>query len=174
MIAVAVGLSLAITIIAASHGIDTEVRSQLDPLSSNGNFQQNIDTIHSVLGQTRDLLTKLSIGFTAALVGLITWVTMGQRRRDIGIALQQGEHRSTVIMELLGEALILCFIGGFVGVVLGYMLCNVIHTQLSLLPLNVDPNDIPPIFLATILLSFVVTGMIATYLANQRDTSVSL
>ena len=112
IIAVAVGVSLSIAIIAASNGIDDEVRKQLDPLSSAGNFAGNINTIHGVLSQTRDLLTKLSIGFTAALVGLITWVTMQQRRRDIGIALQQGEHRSTVIMELLGEALLLCMVGG--------------------------------------------------------------
>jgi hypothetical protein len=175
-IAVAVGVSIAIAIIAASNGINTKISDLLPSQSAAGPDGQTIDipTIHEVLVETRDLLTRLAIGFTAVLVGLITWVTMGQRRRDIGIALQQGEHRSTIIWELLGEALILCVVGGILGIILGVLLCNILQSQIPLLPLQPGLSDMLGIFPVTTLLSFGVTGIVAAFLISRRDTSVSL
>jgi ABC-type lipoprotein release transport system permease subunit len=175
-VAVAVGVSIAIAIIAASNGINTKISDLLPSQSDSGFGGQTIDlpTIHAVLVQTRDLLTRLAIGFTAVLVGLITWVTMGQRRRDIGIALQQGEHRSTIIWELLGEALILCVVGGILGIILGMLLCNVLQSQIPLLPLQPSLSDMLGIFPVTTLLSFGVTGIVAAFLISRRDTSVGL
>lgn len=176
VIAVAVGVSIAIAIIAASNGIDSKITDLLPSQSDANAASQSIDipTIHAVLVETRNLLTNLAIGFTAMLVGLITWVTMQQRRRDIGIALQQGEHRSTVIGELLGEALVLCFIGGLVGIALGIVLCQALQSQLTLLPLKPTVGGIIGIFPFTTLLSFAVTGIVAAFLVSRRDTSVTL
>ncbi|HKD76533.1 MAG TPA: FtsX-like permease family protein [Ktedonobacterales bacterium] len=175
-VAVAVGVSIAIAIIAASNGINTKISDLLPSQSAPGPDGQAIDipTIHEVLVETRDLLTRLAIGFTAVLVGLITWVTMGQRRRDIGIALQQGEHRSTIIWELLGEALILCVVGGILGIILGVLLCNILQSQIPLLPLQPSVSDMLGIFPVTTLLSFGVTGIVAAFLISRRDTSVGL
>ncbi|SRR5579884_1535446 len=175
-VAVAVGVSIAIAIIAASNGINTKINDLLPSQSVPNPDGQTIDipTIHEVLVETRDLLTRLAIGFTAVLVGLITWVTMGQRRRDIGIALQQGEHRSTIIWELLGEELILCIVGGVLGIILGMLLCDVLQSQIPLLPLQPSLGDMLGIFPITTLLSFGVTGIVAAFLISRRDTSVGL
>lgn len=174
--AVAVGVAVAIAIIAASDGINTKVT---DLLSTHGQvdlsqYGVDVPTIHQVLLQTRDLLTKLAIAFTAALVGLVTWTTMGQRRREIGIYVQQGFHRGEIITEMLGESLCLCVVGGVAGVALGVVLCGLIHGQIPLLPMNPQPSGVLVIFPSTTLLSFTATASIAAFFVRLRDISVGL
>src|SRR6266566_8437523 len=84
---VAVGVGFAIAIIAASNGIEREINILIGT-HSKAEFNAlgiDVDSLRLVLSQTRNLLTNLAIGFTAALAFIATWVTMGQRRRDIGI-----------------------------------------------------------------------------------------
>ena len=185
VLAVAIGVGLAIAIIAASSGIQTKVNTLIQP-AANGAFPPgdagapanasggiDINTIHDVLVQTRDLLTRLAIGFTAMLVGIVTWVTMGQRRREIAIDRRQGEHRSDIIVGLLGETLLLCIVGGVVGIVFGYLLCAILGAQVPLLPLQPTPDGIIAIFPWTTLLSFAATAAVATFYAARPDADVS-
>jgi hypothetical protein len=69
---VAVGVALALAIIAASRGVDDKVSSLLDirPVPP----QIDLAEINRVLDQTSSLLTKLAFAFTAALVGTVTWL----------------------------------------------------------------------------------------------------
>ena len=178
--AVAIGVGIAIAIIAASTGIEQKVNTLLTGNGTNNSDASlkaagvDIDTIHNVLIQTRDLLTKLAIGFTAALVGLVTWVTMGQRRREIGIYKMQGTYRRDIMFELLGESLILCTLGGILGVILGYSMCSFIGAQLPLLPMTPSIDGVIVIFPSATLLSFAATAVIAAFFVRNSDVSVGL
>lgn len=174
VLAVAVGVAIAIAIIAASNGINTKISSLLDGHGDLSGAGVDLGTVHSVLVETRDLLTKLAIGFTAALVGLVTWVTMSQRRREIGIARQQGQYIEAVISVLLAESFALCFLGGIGGIILGNVLCGIIQQQLPLLPVQPSAEGIATIFPTTTLLSFGATGLIAAFFASKRDVRVTL
>ncbi len=179
--AVAVGVALSIAIIAAGDGVQSAITNFLGaadtgqacphPPLPNG---LDICQIQQVLDNTQSLLIKLGVAFTAALVGLITWVTMGQRRRDIAIRMQQGEHRVDVITDLVTESLILCVAGGFVGVILGNIICNTLSGALKPLTLPVNPSSVVSIFPTTTILSFAATAVIAIYYATRRDSSVGL
>src|SRR4051812_42221501 len=72
---VAIGVALALAIIAASRGVEVRVTRllEIDPAPPEIQF----DEIDRVLTQTRDLLIKLAFGFTAALVGAVTWMSIG-------------------------------------------------------------------------------------------------
>ena len=172
----AVGIAIAIAIIGAANGLQTAINNILTP--SNGfdpnQFGINASTISQVLAQTQSLLTKLSIGFTAAIVGLVTWISTGQRRRSISLQVQQGQRRNDLIVELLGESLILCVAGGLVGVILGYMLCGIIGVFVTSFTISPDGAGILAIFPATTVLAFGVTGLIVSYYATHTDTRQSL
>ncbi|HEU5442000.1 MAG TPA: ABC transporter permease [Ktedonobacterales bacterium] len=179
VIAVLVGIAIAIAIIAASNGIEHKINELLqtnspDESQSLRRAGVNLDDIQAVLSTTRDLLTKLAIGFTAALVGLVTWVNTSQRRRAIGISMQQGQHREEVIVELLGESLILCSIGGILGVVTGNALCAFVNHESPLLPMQPGVGDVLAIFPATTLLAFAVTAVIAFIFSRFVDVAPAL
>jgi hypothetical protein len=160
---VAVGVALALAIIAASRGVDDKVSGLLDirPMPP----QIDLAEINRVLDQTRSLLTKLAFAFTAALVGTVTWLSIGRRRREIGIKRQYGLHVWEILAELWTEATILCVAGGLAGVALGYVLCNRLHHALPSLPMRSERGDILLVFPVVVVLSFGATAAVASYFA---------
>lgn len=175
--AVAIGVAIAIAIIAASNGIDVKINSLLgvngpghaDRLRQEG---INISDIQSVLRDTSGLLTRLSIGFTAALVGLVTWVTTSQRRRDIGIDRMRGAHTESVIGEMVGESFFLCIIGGLVGVGAGLLLCYLLGQAVPLLPLKPTAQEVVVIFPMTTFAAFAITAVIAAIFAKKATVDM--
>lgn len=176
---VAIGVCAAISIIAASNGIEykinallnTSVPGQSAALKAAG---VNLDDIHAVLRTTRSLLSKLAIGFTAASVGMVTLMTLRQRRRNIGIARQEGQHQEEVVAVLLGESLVLCLVGGGFGVISGIVLCAFENHMSSLLPMRLGVPDVLAIFPATTLLAFLITVVIALILTKYVNVSPDL
>jgi hypothetical protein len=160
---VAVGVALAIAIIAAATGIQNKIGQQAPQLQ---------DTLTPILQDSKALMTKLAIGFTAALVGLVTWINMTQRRREIGINVQHGEHRESIIFEFMAESLVLCVIGGVAGVVTGLLLCHVVQTVN--LPMQPTTASVLALFPTTVLLTFGVTAVLATVFARKATVDTSL
>jgi predicted lysophospholipase L1 biosynthesis ABC-type transport system permease subunit len=160
---VAIGVALALAIIAASRGVDDKVSVLLDidPMPPQIDFAE----IDRVLDQTRGLLTKLAFAFTAALVGTVTWLSIGRRRREIGIKRQYGLHVWEILAELWTEATILCLVGGLTGVGLGYLLCNRLHAALPSLPMQPERGDVFLVFPVVVVLSFAATAAVASYFA---------
>jgi hypothetical protein len=182
--AVAMGVTISIAIIGAGDGVQKAVSDFLGGIPNHGDLSQascqdpntGLDPcrIQLILDHTQSLLVRLAIIFTAALVALITWITMGQRRRDIGIAISNGQRRGDVITELVVEALILCTVGGIVGVILGDITCSALTNALNPLTLPFKTSDVMWLFPITTLLSFGATAVVAVYYASKPDTSVGL
>ncbi len=174
--AVAVGIALAIAIIAASEGIDTRVTALLDVPSAVDlrAVGINVAAVHEILTQTRNLLTKLAIALTAALVGWVTWGSMEQRRRAIALKIREGQRMGEAIAELVGESLVLCLVGGLVGVVFGRLLCALIRRQLPALPMSPSVRGALAIFPTTTALAFLVTTAIAIYFVVRQNPEPAL
>lgn len=170
VLSVAAGVALAIAIIAASNGVDDKVNSLLHvgPLPP----QIHINDIQKVLDQTRDILTKLAFTFSAVLVGMVTWVTMNPRRREIGIARQHGLHISEVLIELLIEATALCLVGGVVGIGLGSLLSHGVQQVIPLLPMHPKMQDMLSVCPVVTILSIIATTMVASYFAIRTYTDI--
>ena len=91
---------------------DFEIRNQADFLAT--------------LGETTKVFTYLLAGIAAVslLVGgigimNIMLVSVTERTREVGIRKALGATRRTVLMQFLIEAIVLCLLGGIIGVALG-------------------------------------------------------
>ena len=95
----------------------------------------------SIMGQINDMTEGIRIGalvisiiaLLAAGVGImnIMLVSVTERTREIGIRKAVGARRKTILMQFLIEAIILCAIGGLIGIGLGIGLGNLAGSFLS-------------------------------------------
>jgi putative ABC transport system permease protein len=121
---------------------DFEIRNQADFLST--------------LGETTKVFTALLAGIAAVslLVGgigimNIMLVSVTERTREVGIRKALGATRKTVLMQFLIEAVVLCLLGGMIGILLGV---GIAWTLKSLLQWNTTVS------LASVLLAFIFSA----------------
>jgi putative ABC transport system permease protein len=86
----------------------------------------------------------------------IMLVSVSERTREIGLRKAVGARKSSIMTQFLVEAVVLCFIGGFVGIGFGQLLTNGIAKMNPML----DKTYIP--FWA-ILLSFGFSGFVGIF-----------
>jgi putative ABC transport system permease protein len=91
---------------------DFQIRNQMDVLAT---LQQTTDTFKYLLA---------GIAAVSLLVGgigimNIMLVSVTERTREIGVRKALGATRFNILFQFLVEALVLCLLGGFIGVVLG-------------------------------------------------------
>ncbi|MBI2417990.1 MAG: ABC transporter permease [Ignavibacteriales bacterium] len=90
----------------------------------------------SMISQVNDITSGIKIGalavsiiaLLAAGVGImnIMLVSVTERTKEIGIRKAVGAKRSHILMQFLFEAVLLCFFGGIIGIVLGVGLGNLV------------------------------------------------
>lgn len=88
-------------------------------------FLTNSDTIRSSITSTTQTLTVLisSIAVISLIVGgigvmNIMLVSVTERTREIGVRIAVGARRSDIVAQFLTEAVLVCLLGGLLGVML--------------------------------------------------------
>jgi putative ABC transport system permease protein len=113
---------------------DFQIRNQTDILST---FQQTTQTFGFLLA---------GIAAVSLLVGgigimNIMLVSVTERTREIGVRKALGATRRNILLQFLVEALVLCLVGGSVGVLLGSMgalvLSKVAHWNTAISPFSI-------------------------------------
>ena len=106
---------------------DFNVRNLAEFMSARSAAQQ---TLSSLLGATS------AISLVVGGIGImnIMLVSVTERTREIGLRKALGARASTIRMQFLLEAVVLCNIGGVVGVVAGFALGNVVALFTSFQP----------------------------------------
>ena len=103
------------------------------------NQADQLETISNVTGTLTILLG--SIGGISLLVGgigimNIMLVSVTERTREIGLRKAVGAHNSDILLQFLIEALVLCVLGGLIGIGISYGLAYGL-SQLSFMPFGI-------------------------------------
>ncbi len=123
------------------------------------NFEINEqETLRATIEPIKNAIYGIGIGLTALalLVGgigvmNIMFVTVRERTREIGIRKAVGARRISILMQFLVEAIVICMVGGLIGVGLAFPLSMLIG---AVLPASLDMN--------TVIMAFIICVAIGT------------
>jgi putative ABC transport system permease protein len=115
-----------------------------------------------------------SIALLAAGIGImnIMLVSVTERTREIGIRRAVGARKRNIMAQFIMEAVVLCEVGGFIGVVLGVLGGNATALFLKLAP--VIPVDWAVIGLVICSAVGIIFGTYPAYKAANLDPIESL
>lgn len=106
---------------------------QLKPTEANNFAMNNLSLLTGILDNVFEVisLVGLVIGIFAILIGVfsvanIMFVSVKERTNIIGIKKALGAKRYIILLEFLVESVILCIIGGFLGLVLVQIIVKVL------------------------------------------------
>lgn len=132
-----------------------------------------ITTINQIVStqiETNNLMKKISLIFLVIimLVGAITignymWANVEERRREIGILITVGAKKSSIYRLFLSKSMVLGFVGGITGYILGTLSALVLGPQLA--GLNVYPV---PIYLLFSIIIAVIISLLGSILPVYR------
>ncbi|UQZ91172.1 macrolide ABC transporter permease/ATP-binding protein MacB [Deltaproteobacteria bacterium Smac51] len=98
-------------------------------------FTQNTDSIKKTIESTSQTMTILisSIAFISLVVGgigvmNIMLVSVTERTREIGVRMAIGARRFNIMEQFLIEAVVICMIGGFMGILGSYLVGFIFNT----------------------------------------------
>jgi len=118
--------------VSEATGLMRNVRGQRLGEADNFEIMKSDAVANSVISNISYVtLGATLIGFITlfgAAIGLmnIMLVSVTERTREIGVSKALGARKSTVRMQFLVEAIVICQLGGLLGIVLGIMIGNLV------------------------------------------------
>jgi putative ABC transport system permease protein len=136
-----------------------------------------VNSIFSTLRGAGDLISAFSILVGLFSIGLIMYITVRERTKEIGIQKSLGASKGFILYQFLVEAVIVCVIGGAIGMVGVYGLTEYVQhlVEQNDLPftIRVTQSEISFGTLITLVMGL-LAGSIPAYLASSVDPVVAL
>ena len=128
-------------------------------------FETTYNSIKLAIGGTGIFITVLSLIVGGIGIMNIMFVSVRERTREIGIRKAIGATRSVILSQFLIEAVLICLIGGLIGLGLAYGLSFAIS--------KIFPSEMPiSLAILAVILSLVVgiiSGLVPSYRAAKLD-----
>ncbi len=138
-------------------------------------FMINTDSIRETIETTTGTLTLLvaSIAFIALMVGgigvmNIMLVSVSERTHEIGMRMAVGARKSDIAQQFLIEAILVCLVGGLIGILLALTLGITLNSLISTFQLRFSTN--------TMILAFscaTLIGLVFGYFPAKRAANLA-
>ena len=128
-------------------------------------FQTQYNAIKLAIGGTGIFITVLSLVVGGIGIMNIMFVSVKERTREIGIRKAIGATRNVILSQFLIEAVLICLIGGLIGLGLAYMLSFVISKFLP----STMPLSLTIIAVLLSLLVGIISGLVPSFKAAKMD-----
>lgn len=151
----------------------------LKPKEENDFFVNNISMLNAIIDQVFGIMSivGLLIGVFALIVGLfsvanIMFVVVKERTSIIGVKKALGAKRSVILLEILTEAVILCLVGGAMGLLLVmgvlYLISSLTEFPIGLTFLNAV------IGVGISVITGILAGLLPAFSASRLDPVVAI
>lgn len=142
----------------------------------------------STIGQLIDIISYVLIAFTAIslvvssiMIGIITYVSVIERTKEIGVLRSLGARKKDVSSVFNAETLLIGFVAGLLGVFVAFILCfpiNLIIRNLAGPSLTMNLAILNPLHaLILLIISMTLTfisGLIPASMAAKKDPVIAL
>jgi len=119
-------------------------------------FKSQLDPIKNGIAMAGIFITGMSLFVGAIGIMNITFVSVKERTREIGLRKALGARRRTILMQFLIESVMICLVGGVIGLVTALSITVLIQNLMPDFPISFSP-----ILVLTSLVVSVVTGIVS-------------
>ncbi|MFT3935659.1 MAG: ABC transporter permease [Chitinophagaceae bacterium] len=131
-----------------------------------------LDTVFGSINLGGWFIASLSLIVGMFGVANIMFVTVRERTSQIGLKKAIGAKRSVIVSEFLLESAFLCIMGGFIGLVLVYILAKIISPMVGF-PVTISLN-IFSIAVSICIITGILAGIIPALIAARMDPVVAI
>ncbi|ANT64508.1 ABC transporter permease [Prosthecochloris sp. CIB 2401] len=136
-------------------------------------FKQQLDPIKNGIAVAGLFITGMSLFVGAIGIMNITFVSVKERTREIGLRKALGARRRTILMQFLIESVTICLLGGAVGLLTALGMTAAISAFLPEFPLPFSPALVV-LSLGVSVLTGVISGFAPALSASRLDPADSL
>jgi putative ABC transport system permease protein len=136
-------------------------------------FKSQLDPIRNGIALAGIFITGMSLFVGAIGIMNITFVSVKERTREIGLRKALGARRRTILMQFLIESVMICLVGGVIGLATALSITVLIQNLLPDFPVSFSPM----LVLASLVVSVatgVISGLAPAVSASRLDPAVSL
>lgn len=136
-------------------------------------FKSQLDPIKNGIAVAGIFITGMSLFVGAIGIMNITFVSVKERTREIGLRKALGARRRTILMQFLIESVMICLVGGVIGLATALSITVIIQNMLPDFPVSFSPM----LVLASLLISVatgIISGLAPAISASRLDPAVSL
>ncbi|MEC9486746.1 MAG: ABC transporter permease [Prosthecochloris sp.] len=136
-------------------------------------FKAQIDPIKNGIAIAGLFITGMSLFVGAIGIMNITFVSVRERTREIGLRKALGARRRTILMQFLIESVMICLVGGAIGLATSLLITTGIEKLVPDFPLEVS-MPLVMISLAVSVVTGVLSGLAPAVSASRLDAADAL
>jgi len=136
-------------------------------------FKSTLDPVKNSIAIAGLFITGLSLFVGAIGIMNITFVSVKERTKEIGTRKALGARRRTILLQFLIESTALCLLGGFIGLVLAFLMCFLIGKAVPSFPIHFSLG----LVMASVIVSAMtglVSGFAPAWSASRLDPVAAL
>jgi putative ABC transport system permease protein len=137
-------------------------------IATQGEMLDTLDRVIAVLTATLAGIAAISLVVGATGIVTVMWISVSERRAEIGLSRALGSTPGQVLALILTEAILLSSAGGAAGVALAWACSTLISVMVPALPFETPPSLVFMAVTASGLIGL-VSGVVPAYRAAHTD-----